>query len=130
MLFMNAIFRTFLVAFIFCVLVSPLAAQRKNLLKLIPFKIDDKWGYLNDKGKVAIAPQFADAGYFYEGLAAVKTDYFGFIDEKGKFVIQPQFTNAYEFSEGLAPVERATDDLWGYIDYRGKMVIEPQFTFA
>jgi hypothetical protein len=135
MLAMNGIFKTFLVTFIFCVLVSPLAAQRKNSQKLIPFKVGNKWGYLNHKGKIAIAPQFKDADYFYEGLAAVQIDedfgLYGFIDEKGKFVIEPQFSDTHEFSEGLAPVLRLSpNNLWEYIDYQGKTVIEARFAFA
>ena len=49
-----------------------------------------KWGYLDEKGKFAVEPQFSDARSFYEGLAAVldcSGRYgckYGYIDHTGK----------------------------------------------
>ncbi|MEG4518472.1 MULTISPECIES: WG repeat-containing protein [unclassified Microcoleus] len=47
-----------------------------------------RWGYINQAGQWAIAPQFSVAGSFSEGLAAVKRDgKSGFINQTGKPVI-------------------------------------------
>jgi hypothetical protein len=52
-----------------------------------------------------VEPQYEDADYFSDGLAAVKKDgKWGYIDEEGKMVIEPQFDYAGTFSEGVAVV--------------------------
>ena len=44
-----------------------------------------KWGYIDQQGEVAIAPQFDYAADFSEGLAAVQQDgRYGYIDTDGK----------------------------------------------
>ncbi|MEG4212107.1 WG repeat-containing protein [Microcoleus sp. S13_B4] len=46
------------------------------------------WGYINQAGEWAIAPQFSAAGSFSEGLAAVKRDgKSGFINQAGNLLI-------------------------------------------
>jgi len=91
-----------------------------------------KWGYLDEKGKFAIEPQFTLATPYAEGLAAVRGVFnrygykYGYIDHTGKYVIMPQFEEAFGFSEGLAQVGD-TNHLMGFIDRSGKWVIKPQF---
>jgi hypothetical protein len=64
-----------------------------------------RWGYRNRQGEYVIAPQFADARRFSEGLAAVQTEgKWGFINKQGKLVIQPKFSACGLFHSGLAPV--------------------------
>ncbi|MBW4622700.1 MAG: WG repeat-containing protein [Cyanosarcina radialis HA8281-LM2] len=98
--------------------------------------------------KIAIEPQFHDAGPFSQGLARVgigqprdpgygykNIDKYGYIDKTGKLVIPFQFPRAGDFSEGLAAVvvdsngDGSTDG-YGYIDKTGKTVIQPQFDDA
>jgi len=33
-----------------------------------------KWGYVSPSGAVAIAPRFEEAGFFYDGRAAVRVN--------------------------------------------------------
>ena len=62
-------------------------------------KIGDKWGYVNQVGKIVIEPQFDDAYNFSKGLAAIKiSDKWGYINHKGEIVIKPQFDDARSFS--------------------------------
>jgi hypothetical protein len=85
-----------------------------------------KWGYLDEKGKFAVEPQFSYAQPFSEGLAAVRDvsgryGYkYGYIDHTGKYVITPQFDEAFAFSDGFACV--GVSNLFGYIDKSGKFV--------
>jgi WG containing repeat len=95
---------------------------------LAPVMIGDKWGYINRKGKVLIAPRWrqSEQGWkstvspFYQGLAIVieavrwnvvdDSNYYaykcGYINQKGEYVIQPKFrANCGVFSEGLARTE-------------------------
>jgi hypothetical protein len=103
------------------------ASQPQVLMAAV--KAGDKWGYINTKGKMVIAPQFDFARDFYEGLAGVKIGgKWGYIDKAGKMVIAPQSGFGYAFSEGRARVY--VDKKWGFIDKTGKMVIAPQFKQA
>ncbi len=92
-------------------------------------KVIDKWGYINNSGRMVIYPQFADAGDFTQGLAKVKIgDRWGYIDRTGTVVITPQFANAQEFSQNLAAVQ--IGGLWGYIDRTGQIVIPTRYSQA
>lgn len=98
--------------------------------KLIPIEIDEKWGYINGKGRIVIKPQFDEADRFSEGLARVQIESkSGFINETGKFIIDPIYTFAFSFSEGLAVVGKEMESPWFYIDRRGKTIIEPGSKF-
>ncbi|MFP4501811.1 MAG: WG repeat-containing protein [Candidatus Hydrogenedentota bacterium] len=88
------------------------------------------WGYVDRDGNFAIAPQFASAADFSQGLACVeKEDKHGFIDKQGEFIIPPRFVRAWPFSEGIAAVAE-TDGEWGFIDDTGAYVIEPAYYHA
>ena len=63
-------------------------------------KIGDKWGYINQVGKIVIEPQFDGAKIFSEGLAAIKiSDKWGYINPGGEVVIKPQFDDARFFQK-------------------------------
>ncbi|MBE9067631.1 WG repeat-containing protein [Leptolyngbya cf. ectocarpi LEGE 11479] len=84
-----------------------------------------KWGYFDEVGTIAIAPQFDTAGHFSEGLAPVSNSgQYGFVDPTGNLTIPLQFDAAQPFSEGLAAVR--VDNQWGFIDPTGAWVIAPQ----
>ena len=55
---------------------------------------EGQWGYLDMAGSVVIAPQFAWAGSFREGVAPVKIgNSYGFIDRTGKRLIRPTYAD-------------------------------------
>ena len=92
-----------------------------------------KYGYADDKGNIAIKPQYEKALSFSEGLAAVQVSdgqraKWGFIDTKGKMVVPATYIlQPGKFSEGLAAVrigEADYDFEMAYIDKTGKRVIE------
>lgn len=113
--------------------------------------IDDRWGFIDQKGEVVISPTFLRASEFSEGLAAVSIENndgrsaYGFIDTKGEFVIGPGPPPNYRwpdtsvgmpsYSYGSFADGRAK--FWvgditgrgGYIDKTGKLVIDVQFRF-
>jgi hypothetical protein len=97
--------------------------------ELFPIIQNGKVGYINRKGEVVVAPQFALGFPFSEGLAVVCVDAdgkCGFIDQTGKIVIPTEFKQAMRFSEGLAAIKVA--DKIGFIDQTGRIVIAPQFS--
>lgn len=71
---------------------------------LRPASQEERWGYVDQKGKFVINPQFKSASFFSDGLALVKSpdDKFGYINKKGEYVINPQFVSATEFTNGKA----------------------------
>jgi hypothetical protein len=96
---------------------------------LAQVKIGDRWGYIDESGKMAIPAEFTLAGRFSEGLAAARRSgkLGGYIDRTGTMVIREQFGVAWPFSDGLARVKIGDGsglfDNWGYIDKSGKAVI-------
>lgn len=75
--------------------------------RLFPITKNGRDGYIDRSGKIRIEPQFASAGRFSEGLAAVSVEpdfKEGYINSTGEWVIEPRFGGAGEFSEGLATV--------------------------
>ncbi len=104
---------------------------------LFPIIENGKYGYIDQRGKVIIKPQFDMAKRFSEGLARVKVgSKWGFIDQTGKVVIQPQFeisadrednNPSFDFHEGMAAVSLDKGNKWGYIDRTGKMIVAPKY---
>jgi len=80
------------------------------------------WGYIDKQGRMAIAPAYADAEPFQNGLAAVRQGkLWGYIDPKGQWAIEPRYANATGFNaEGSALVEEDGRDV--LIDRRGKTI--------
>lgn len=84
-------------------------------LKLV--KIGDKYGYVDQAGKLVIQVQFDIARDFSEGWAAVNIGgrdslfggesggKWGYIDKSGSWVIKPMFRMAFSFRDGRAKVE-------------------------
>ena len=132
------IFKTtlFLVAFVSFSIIS------NSELPLFPVTEDDKWGYIDNSGKLVIALQFDSAEEFHDGLARVtQNGRTVFIDVSGRVVLSPKYDYVGNFSEGLAPVnvgEKRIPNIgiisapgrWGYIDTNGKLILPLKFTHA
>src|SRR3989339_68982 len=139
--------RTILIAIgISCALVSAAGIMHyhqpvNQKTKLFPIVENEKWGYIDNTGKVVIVPQFWMAYDFADGMAQVgglNEDgelKIGYINQSGKMAISPRFEylDHENFSEGLAavqervPINDSYEDKWGYINKKGEMVIKPQF---
>src|SRR5688572_12264455 len=129
------------VVFVIALLVTPVSLQQQvTQKKLFPVVQADKFGFIDEHGRLVIEPQYGGSLYggasFSEGLAAVRTsDGWVYINQSGEIVLRTNFDSAGSFSEGLAAVGvaktragRTPHDLqWGFIDKTGKIVIEPQF---
>lgn len=89
----------------------------------------NKWGFVDQTGKVVIEPRYERVLPFSEGLAAVVIGkYWGYLDKTGKIAIKPTFDVATPFADGLAAVN--VKGKWGYIDSTGTLVIEPKYDNA
>lgn len=62
---------------------------------------DEKWGYMDESGKVIIEQQFTGTQPFVDGKAIVniENNYYGLIDTHGKFIIKPQYNSLLNLEE-------------------------------
>jgi hypothetical protein len=62
---------------------------------------DDKWGYMDETGKVIIEQQFTGTQPFVDGktIVNVENNYYGLIDTHGKFIIKPQYNSLLNLEE-------------------------------
>ena len=99
------------------------AAEKHNCEELQVVKKNNKYGFIDKSGHLAIPPVYDFAKSFREGVAAViKNDKYGFIDKSGKVVISFTYDGCDGFFDnGLAKVR--INDKWGYINCGGNEVI-------
>jgi WG containing repeat len=58
------------------------------------------WGYVDRRGHVVMPPQFADAGDFFSGLAAVRVgDLWGYLSTSGKMAFPTRYDSAGDFDQ-------------------------------
>jgi hypothetical protein len=126
-------------------LALPIFAQATKAAPLYPLLYGDVYCYVDASGALRIKPQFAFAGSFSQGLAAVNVgglwDSGGFLGDTGEWkyidtqgIVVIGSLHAYdevsEFSEnGLACVHLVGGD-YGYIDRKGKLVIPARYSSA
>ena len=98
---------------------------------LAVMKKDQKYGYIDKTGKMAIAPQFDYAWGFRDGRARVFANIsggkFSFIDKSGKLIAPYKFSTAEEFSEGFALVQNHEGGTWMFINKLGKNAFGKSF---
>jgi hypothetical protein len=89
----------------------------------IPARKDDKSGYLDLRGRVAIPFVYDSVRSFSSGLAAVeKAGKWGYVDTGGRLIIPFEFDDAGLFGSGLAPVKIGTRT--AFIDTSGRIAFD------
>jgi hypothetical protein len=74
---------------------------------LVLFRDGSTFGYKDASGRIAIKPEFAEAGNFSWGLARVRPDArggWGYINASGNTVLPPRYEAAGDFVDGIAVV--------------------------
>lgn len=96
---------------------------------LFPVPVNGAWGFMDDRGKIAIAPRFEAVQPFSEGLAGAKHEgRWGFINRTGAEVIPFQYKTAQSFHGGVAIVDTGVaEHPIGVIDPGGAWVTSPMF---
>lgn len=91
----------------------------------LPFQkeANGKYGYLDAKGDVVIAPAYTLGLPFHDGRAIVNTaeDYnnaYGAIDEHGKFIVQPDYNEIRDLGQERFGLGRPIDDKQPFIGSR------------
>lgn len=94
----------------------------------IPYKSAEKWGFLNERAEIIIAPKFKSISKFVEGMIRVELNAkYGFVDALGQHIIPCLYQHATDFCEGVAIVER--DRIQGFIDKTGKETMLPMYGY-
>ena len=84
-------------------------------------KLDNKWGFINERGVEVIDYQYEDAGDFHNGRAMVKAKgKWGFVDKTGIVKVSFMFDEVSNFSYGTAKVHRNKKAY--YIDRNGNQI--------
>lgn len=90
-------------------------------------RVDDKWGFIDKKGKEVITPQFYFVEEFSNGLAIVRNDddKHGAINLHGELVVDFLFKTLLSFENGYAKF----GDLktWGLINKKGEIVVPQEY---
>jgi len=90
---------------------------------------NNKWGFIDETGKLIIPCKYDLVHGFVEGLAAVWLNgKGGFIDKTDNVVIPLKYGEISEFSEGLAKV--TFNGKYGFIDKTDKVVIPFEYDLA
>ena len=118
-----------LVLIIACAVLTASGCSSVGSISLFPVQSGDKWGYIDQTGRIIIKPQFSRVGLFADGLTPVWVgEDVGYVDTRGAIKIKPQFDSAGSFSEGLAPV--LVNMRVGFINESGTQVVKPTYSDA
>lgn len=110
---------------IFSIIILSIFTISAQAQKLFPILLKDKWGYMNQEGKVVITPKYDIAQEFNEGFAVVALSNMPcLINKNEKRVID---TGLYQYisryNEGSSAV-RDFKKRWFYIDGNGKTILK------
>lgn len=95
----------------------------------VPASRDDKEGFLDLHGEVAIPFLYESVRSFSEGFAAAKQNgKWGYLDRDGRVVIPFEFDDAGPFGSGLAPA--GVGSKTGFIDKTGKFSFFLPYRYA
>lgn len=90
------------------------------------FKLNDKYGALNNYGQISLDAKFEELGNFKNGFAYYRYgDQYGFVSKDG-YVHNPEFTWVSDFdTNGIAIIKN--NNAFGLINSSGKLILEPKF---
>ncbi len=120
---------------LFAFKINPIYEEVKGFNSFLAgVKLNGKWGFINQEGKMIIEPQYEDVKSFYINLAAVKLNgKWGFINKKGEKVIDFKYDDAFSFTP-LSSIENTAavklGKKWGFIDEEGKTKINFKYDEA
>ncbi len=91
-------------------------------------KKDDRYGFVDQNGRLVVANRYDSIGEFHEGLAGVKLlGKWGFVNASDQVVVNPNYDRAVDFKDGLAVVSR--NHKYGLIDKTGKIALPLRYDF-
>ena len=86
---------------------------------------NNRWGFIDQKGKIQIPLRWMEARSFHEGYAAVKglNGRYGFIDYRGNLICKLRWASVADFHEGMACVYDANLEKYGFLNSSGELQI-------
>jgi hypothetical protein len=98
--------------------------EEKEGLRAI--KKDNRYGFVDSRGRLRIANRYESVKSFSENFAAVKIrGKWGFINREDQIAIQPVYENVEPFSNGFSVVRQK--DLFGLVDTSGKLLLPVRY---
>ncbi len=92
----------------------------------IGVKIDGKWGFVDINGKLRIANQYENIGFFHEGLAPIKIrGRWGYVNKREEIIVQPAYDTVYNFQNGLCRVVKK--GYYGLINAQGQITLDCEY---
>lgn len=86
---------------------------------LIPFELNELWGYMNYQKKIVVEPEYEEAFITYNSVGRIKKNgKYGYIDNKGKLIVKPKYDYAEDFKSGVTKVRRGKKI--NFIDTKGR----------
>lgn len=96
--------------------------------EMIPFRIDNKWGYMAPNGAIILEPFYEEAYPFFDGIARVKKyNKYNYIRSNGEVFQLDGFKIAKDFYNGYAVV--VIDTKAGLIDSNGELIIQYAYDY-
>ena len=94
----------------------------------IPIKKDEnKFDFIDIKGKTVFSGEFDYVWLFYNGIAKImKNDKWGLIDSTGKVIAEPRYDKIESMRDGDFYISKSGDK-YGVVDIKGNVVAEPKF---
>lgn len=87
---------------------------------------DDKYGFLNKKGEIAIQAIYDDANWFKDGVATVKVgEKWGAIGTDGQFAINATYDDLWSIGEGRLVFVDHKAQKGGMMDTKGNVIVQP-----
>jgi hypothetical protein len=91
--------------------------------------LNDKWGYIDRSGNLAIPANFDTAEEFSDGFATVSINYkSGVINKDGRYIFTPRFDYVGKYLGNTAVFEE--NGKFGFIDGNGNIIIDAKFAGA
>ena len=85
-------------------------------------KINNKYGFVDEWGRLRIANRYDSVTHFNSNVAAVKMlGRWGYINKSERLIVQPQFDGAYPFRGKVAIVRR--NGKYGLVNTEGRLVV-------
>ncbi len=86
---------------------------------------NNRWGFIDKKGKLQIPLRWMEARSFHEGYAAVKglNGRYGFIDYRGNLICKLRWASVSDFHEGMACVYDDNLKKYGFLNSSGELQI-------
>jgi len=92
-------------------------------------KKDDRYGFIDERGRLRIANRYDSIGEFHEGLASVKLiGKWGFVNTSDQIAINPNYDNRSFFLNGLAIVSR--NKKFGLIEKSGNVILPLRYDYV